>query len=165
MNANYVQGFSSAKNSIQSTASQTLPTSSPSFDGLLQEFSGADKLTFEESAADLYEWLSLVRLGSPRVEFGDNADPYLSRYQVPMSPDGPQTLKLRRVTWRGFMPSTWAHATLATVLREVPFKSWLAFSTTTFSKGTTASDNAECTFFRPPNSGGQYILWDVRRDG
>ncbi|PKS05078.1 hypothetical protein jhhlp_008445 [Lomentospora prolificans] len=165
MNSNYVKEYSPTKVVVQPTSSSTLPTSSPSFDGLLKDLAGCDKIEFEETAADFYEWLSLIRLDSPRVEFDDGIDPYLSRYQIPRCPEGPQTCKLRRVTWQGFMPSTWARTALAEILREVSFKSWLAFSTTTFSKGSMTSENAECTFFRPPNSGGQYILWEVRRDG
>jgi len=164
MKIDFLKASSATKVAIQPSSSPTLITSSPSFEGLLQELASCDKLEFEETAADLYEWFSLVRLDSPRVEFGDEIDPYLSRYEVPRSSDGAQTCKLRRVTWKGFMSATWARTALAEIVASLPFKSWLVFSTTSFSKGTTARDNAECTFFRPPSSGGQYILWEVRRD-
>ncbi|KFG86630.1 putative ribonuclease P protein subunit p40 [Metarhizium anisopliae] len=42
----------------------------------------ADHAGLEERGTDLYEWLSLVRLESARVEPDDNIDPYLSRYCV-----------------------------------------------------------------------------------
>ncbi|KAL7936423.1 ribonuclease P 40kDa subunit domain-containing protein [Trichoderma chlorosporum] len=42
-----------------------------------------DREALEYSATEMYEWLSLVRLESPRVEEGDTIDPYLSRYSPP----------------------------------------------------------------------------------
>lgn len=138
-----------------------LQTSVPSFEGLTADLT-APNPTFEELATDLYEWLSLVRLSSPRVKAGDAIDPYLSSYQVPRSPDDgpPLAADLRMVSWRGFIPPSWVRDTLARVLVEVPSKSWVSFSATSFSKGK--GDNTECTFFRPPNSGGQYLLWEMR---
>lgn len=123
---------------------------------------------FAELATDLYEWLSLVRLSSPRVEVGDAIDPYLSSYRVPsFSEDGDdeeqaRTSRLRRVTWRGFIPPTWVRDALAAILRAVPARSWLALSATSFAKGV--GEDAETTFFRPMESGGQYLLWEIRRD-
>ncbi|KAK5996616.1 hypothetical protein PT974_01953 [Cladobotryum mycophilum] len=42
-----------------------------------------DQEGLEEIATDIYEWLSLVRLESPRVTANDSIDPYLSRGSYP----------------------------------------------------------------------------------
>ncbi|KAM0449968.1 hypothetical protein ACHAO4_006845 [Trichoderma viride] len=42
-----------------------------------------DRESLEYSATEMYEWLSLVRLESPRIVTGDTIDPYLSRYSPP----------------------------------------------------------------------------------
>ncbi|KAH8177755.1 ribonuclease P 40kDa (Rpp40) subunit domain-containing protein [Sarocladium implicatum] len=47
-----------------------------------------DRPAMEAAAADLYEWLSLVRLDSPRIQTGDSIDAYLSRYDAPDAATG-----------------------------------------------------------------------------
>jgi len=48
------------------------------------------------------------------------------------------------------------------VITALPAKSsWFSFSTTTFSRGMT-DDNSECTILRPPNSPGEYLMWEVK---
>lgn len=79
-----------------------------------------------------------------------------------MPGEEPQASRLRKVTWRGFIPPTWVRDTLATVLVAAPSKSWLALSATAFAKGV--GEGGECMFLRPANSGGQYLLWEIRRD-
>ncbi|SPO04128.1 uncharacterized protein DNG_06811 [Cephalotrichum gorgonifer] len=145
-------------------ASGPLQIATPPLEDLAADFT-APNPDFEELATDLYEWISLIRLSSPRVEASDAIDPYLSSYQVPRCEDGPpQTTTLRKVSWRGFIPPSWVRDTLAKVLVEAPSKSWLSFSATSFGKGAGAGDDGECTFFRPPSSGGQYLFWEIRRD-
>ena len=43
---------------------------------------------FDEHVADIFEWLSLLSLESPRILSADTIDPYLSRYEVPGSDAG-----------------------------------------------------------------------------
>lgn len=139
--------------------SPTLNVNTPPLSSLTTALTSS-RPDFDEAAAELYEWLSLVRLSSPRVEVGDSIDPYLSGYRVPG--DAPAPSRLRRVSWRGFISPTWVRDTLSRVLVDAPSRSWLSLSATAFGKGP--GDTAECTFFRPPDSGGQYLLWEIRRD-
>ncbi|CAK7217308.1 hypothetical protein SCUCBS95973_003104 [Sporothrix curviconia] len=130
---------------------------------------GSDRLETEEAVVELYEWLSLVRLGSPRVEAADTIDQYLSRYSVPSS--GGETSEtpvgdLCTLRWRGFFSPTWACQTLLDALVAMPFSpsanAWLAMSVSGFatSMGLTG-DSAECTFFRPSDTPREYLLWEV----
>ena len=60
----------------------------------------------EDWAVEMHEWLSLVALRSPRVEAGDDIDPYLCRYQVPGT-EAAEVYDLVSVTWNGFLPGSW----------------------------------------------------------
>lgn len=113
---------------------------------------------FEDFTTELYEWLSLVRLESPRILTGDQIDPYLSRYEVP---GGGQQTKICKISWQGFFPPSWSHRTLMDLVMVLPPKSWFCFSTTTFSKGL-AGDNSECTVLRIPESRGEFLVWEVK---
>ncbi|KAK3990862.1 ribonuclease P 40kDa subunit-domain-containing protein [Cladorrhinum sp. PSN332] len=113
---------------------------------------------FEYFTTDLYEWLSLVRLQSPRILANDQIDPYLSRYQVP---EGGQNTKICRISWQGFFSPSWSHQTLMDLVTVLPYKTWFSFSTTTFSKGLTG-ENSECTVLRIPDSRGEFLLWEVK---
>ncbi|KAL2267078.1 hypothetical protein VTJ83DRAFT_4355 [Remersonia thermophila] len=112
----------------------------------------------EDYATELYEWLSLVRLQSPRVHVGDQIDPYLSRYQVP---EGAEAGKVCRISWQGFLAPSWTRQTLIEILLAFPHTAWFSFSATTFTKGF-AGDNAECTLHRLPDSKGEYLMWEVK---
>ena len=61
---------------------------------------------FEEWALDIYEWLSLVAIGSPRVLADDSVEPYLSRYQVPGA-DPENAFEMVALMWRGVIPCKW----------------------------------------------------------
>jgi ribonucleases P/MRP protein subunit RPP40 len=134
---------------------------------------GSDRLETEEAVTELYEWLSLVRLGSPRIQAADNIDPYLSRYQVPVSSDDDATAPsddICTIRWRGFFSPTWACETLLGVLIAMqsssssssPSRPWLAMSVSGFSSSIgPAGDSAECTFFRPADAPREFLLWDV----
>lgn len=79
-----------------------------------------------------------------------------------MPGEDPGAGAVRTVSWRGFIPGQWARDTLVKVLVAAPGRSWVGFSATAFGKG--GGDEAEVTFFRPPESGGEYLLWETRRD-
>jgi len=125
--------------------------------------SGNDRSASEEFATDLYEWLSLIRLGSPRIEADDQIDPYLSCYQIPGDSEHHGVSSLCKLTWKGFFPSLWAREMLADVILSLPLKTWFAMGMSTFasSKGL-AGDGAECTIMRPPNAAGEFLLWEVK---
>ena len=67
----------------------------------------------EEEALDILEWLGMLTLRSPRINSGDDIDPYLSRYAVPNSrnPDDSGAAAVAgnmvSVRWHGFIPATW----------------------------------------------------------
>ena len=115
------------------------------------------KEDFKDFSTEIYEWLSLVRLQSPRVQRGDQIDPYLSRYRLP---EGSEPNNLCTITWQGFISPAWCRKTLLDIVDTLPPKGWFAFSTTTFSKGLVG-DNTECTILRLPNSSGEYLMWEV----
>ncbi|KAL2143784.1 hypothetical protein VTI28DRAFT_9999 [Corynascus sepedonium] len=140
--------------SISEVINAMMPGLSPSASFLSSD--GRDD--FEDFSTSVYEWLSLIRLQSPRVEVGDQIDPYLSRYNIP---EGGGEGKVCRISWQGFMGPSWSRQTLIDVLIALPHKAWFSFSTTTFSKGLTGG-NAECTILRTPNSSGEYLMWEVK---
>ncbi|KAK3953427.1 ribonuclease P 40kDa subunit-domain-containing protein [Pseudoneurospora amorphoporcata] len=143
-----------AEPSVLQNIDAVLPTLTPPVDAMGPE--GRDEL--EYFSTDLYEWLSLVRLQSPRVLVGDQIDPYLCRYQVPG--DGQQS-KICKVTWQGFLAPSWCRQTLLNLVAGLPSKTWFSFSTTTFSKGM-AGDNSEVALFRPQGASGEYVMWEIK---
>ncbi|KAK3323679.1 ribonuclease P 40kDa subunit-domain-containing protein [Cercophora scortea] len=117
-----------------------------------------DREEFEYFSTELYEWLSLVRLQSPRVQPKGQIDPYLCRYQVPG--DG-QTSNICKISWQGFLSPAWARHALVDIIAALPPKTWFSFSTTTLPKGL-AGDNSEVAVFRPPGSPGEYLMWEIK---
>ncbi|KAI0421113.1 ribonuclease P 40kDa subunit-domain-containing protein [Xylaria grammica] len=114
-----------------------------------------------ERAAEIYEWLSLVRLESPRVKLCDKIDPYLSTYTVPGDPSNNSEGQLCKISWQGFIPPSWAADTLAELIRALPPKAWFSFSTTPFTRAAIGL-SADCTIMRPPNCPGEYVLWEIK---
>ncbi|KAI0869467.1 ribonuclease P 40kDa subunit [Hypoxylon argillaceum] len=112
-------------------------------------------------STEVYEWLSLVRLESPRVNLGDNIDPYLSTYSVPGDPSKNNEGQLCKISWQGFIPPGWAANTLAELIKTLPPKAWFSFSTTPFTR-VAMGNGADCTIMRPPSSPGEYVLWEIK---
>lgn len=123
-----------------------------------------DRPGLEDFATETYEWLSLVRLQSPRVAAGDNIDPYLSRYQIPGDFDAPpHAAKVCKITWQGFFTSSWVRSVLINTLTALPSRAWFSLSATSFAMGMTG-DSSEVAFLRPPESPDHYLLWEIRSD-
>lgn len=116
---------------------------------------------YEEFATDIYEWLSLLRLESPRILSSDNIDPYLSRYRVPGGSEARQPDSVCMISWQGFLSSAWARKTLVDVILALPAKTWFSFNATTFSSGMIA-ESSEFTLIRPPESPREYFVWEVK---
>ncbi|KAI0553415.1 ribonuclease P 40kDa subunit [Xylaria curta] len=112
-------------------------------------------------ATEIYEWISLVRLESPRVKLLDNIDPYLSTYTIPGDPSENEEARLCKVSWQGFIPPDWVVSTLAELIKTLPPKAWFSLSTTPFSR-VAIGYGADCTIVRPPSSPGEYVLWEIR---
>lgn len=124
-----------------------------------------DRPGLEDYATETYEWLSLIRLQSPRVAAGDNIDPYLSRYQTPTPLDSasPSHDKICKITWQGFFTPAWVRSVLITALVALPSRAWFSLSATSFSKGLVG-DSTEVVFLRPPESPGHYLFWEIKGD-
>ncbi|KAJ0313132.1 hypothetical protein COL5a_003983 [Colletotrichum fioriniae] len=137
---------------------QTPPLSLP-----LDVIQNGDRPGLEDFATETYEWLSLIRLQSPRVKTGDSIDPYLSRYRVPGDSDTPSHAKVCKISWQGFFTSQWVRSVLINALFAMPSRTWFSLNATSFSKGM-AGDSTEVAFFRPPESPGHYLFWEIKGD-
>lgn len=120
-----------------------------------------DRDEYEDFATNIYEWLSLLRLESPRILSGDDIDPYLSRYRAPGDSQDQQPAALCKISWQGFLSSAWARKTLVDLILALPAKTWFSFSATTFSSGMIA-ESADFTFLRPPESPREYFGWEIK---
>ncbi|KAH8649943.1 ribonuclease P 40kDa subunit-domain-containing protein [Xylariales sp. PMI_506] len=118
------------------------------------------RMELEEFSTGIYEWISLLRLNSPRVEVADTIDPYLSRYAIPGDPESVEKATVCKVSWQGFMATTWSRKTLADIVLTLSSRSWFTLSVTASGKGS-GGKSTECTFLRPPNSPGEFFLWDI----
>lgn len=114
-----------------------------------------------EFASEVYEWLSLLRLRSPRVSSADSVDPYLSRYRPPGEPGQWPVARLVTVVWDGLLPPCLARNLLVETILALPAQSWFSISVSAFPRGFSG-DTAETTFLRPPGSPSEYLLWDIR---
>ncbi|OBT40204.1 hypothetical protein VE00_08730 [Pseudogymnoascus sp. WSF 3629] len=119
---------------------------------------------FGEFAADLYEWLSLISLESPRVDVNDQIDPFLSRYTSPPSdkPEG-ENQALVKVIWKGFMSSSWAHKTFVSAVLAATTKSWFSFSVSGFPDSLPATSR-DCTISKIPGPSSEFMLWEVEHN-
>ncbi|ROV89802.1 hypothetical protein VSDG_08586 [Cytospora chrysosperma] len=128
---------------------------------------GSDMISSTEAqdipdfASEIYEWLSLVRLQSPRVLPTDSIDPYLSRYQIPGEPGQQTSSRLCTVTWEGFLPPHFARQLLVDAILALSSRTWFSVAVSSFSKGFSG-DASESTFLRQPDSPGEYLLWDIK---
>jgi len=139
---------------VSSPIETSLPVLKPAVEALVP----TGREDFESLSTELYEWLSLIRLESPRISPGDDIDPFLSRYKVPSSH---RPAFVRKVSWTGFLAPTWSQKLLIDVVTALPSRTWFSLSTTTFPKGV-AGENSECSMLRPPDSNGEYLMWEVK---
>ncbi|KAI1071157.1 hypothetical protein LB507_009650 [Fusarium sp. FIESC RH6] len=140
-------------------ASQDLAVLQPNLDVDPEVLAENDREALEYFATESYEWLSLIRLASPRVKPRDSIDPYLSRYCVPG--DKAQETKIRKISWEGFMSTQWLHGLLMDVLAVCPSGTWFSLGATCFSKSIPGTSD-ELTILRPPNAAGKYLMWEIK---
>ena len=150
--------YSSAHQTCTPEILQDIDAIQPPFESVLASIATGDKDDLESFSTEIYEWLSLVRLESPRVQAGDHIDPYLSRYRVV---EGGTPTKICKISWNGFISPSWCRQTLIEVIAAVSSKTWFSLSTTTFAKGI-AGDASECTFLRSPGLTSEYLMWEVK---
>lgn len=112
-----------------------------------------------EMATELYEWLSLVRLGSPRILPGDNIDPYISRYSLPECQGG-QTA-VQRISWEGLLSSSWVSDLASALFETCPAESWVAISATDVAT-SGLSGRGEVVILKQPGKDMEYLMWDIK---
>jgi ribonuclease P/MRP protein subunit RPP40 len=119
---------------------------------------------FNDFAIDIYEWLSLISLNSPRVDANDRIDPFLSRYSPP-SPDVPDTQieSLVKVSWEGFFPGSWAYQALVQVLLAAPSKFWFSYAVSGFND-SISKGSRDCTILKTSGPSREFLLWEVEQN-
>jgi len=123
-----------------------------------------DEDDFGAFATDIYEWLSLIQLESPRVDVKDRIDPFLSRYRPPASdnPSG-EAETLMRISWEGFFSPSWAHKTFVQAVLAATTKSWFAYVVSGFPESLPAGSR-DCTILKIPGPSSEYMLWEVEQN-
>jgi len=114
-------------------------------------------------SVDIYEWLALLSLDSPRLDLDDHTDPFLSRYAPPTAV-GPDHLvkKVVKITWEGFLSPSWAHVSfLQAVLAATP-TTWFSFAVCGFND-SLGTESRDCTILKLPGASKEYMLWEVGR--
>ncbi|PVI08445.1 hypothetical protein DM02DRAFT_548743 [Periconia macrospinosa] len=72
-----------------------------------------------EDTLDLYEYLQMLSLASPRVSAHDSVDPHLSRYEVPTLVSAkPRTRNMVRVRWQGLISPQFVREVFLMVRKE-----------------------------------------------
>lgn len=112
----------------------------------------------EEYATDIYEWLSLARLQSPRIASNDDIDTYLSRYRVPNRSES--DIDMWKVSWSGFIDPTWFRELLIGMMKGCPAQSWFSLTALGFERGL-AQTGAETTVMRLPGAAGEFMMWEI----
>lgn len=103
---------------------------------LQDEFDAND----QDTPTELLEWLSLAMSKSPRVNTGDQVDPYLSRYRVPGTDDETDTAttntkELCRIRWHGLIPTSVVQ-TIVIAAMKADGSTWFGLRTRAFNSKT-----------------------------
>lgn len=112
----------------------------------------------QDYAVETYEWLSMIQLGSPRIDPKDKIDSFLSRYTPPG--DSITNCNLVKVTWRGFLSPSWVHKMFVDLLLAVPREAWFVCSVASFGEGVLENCK-DCTILRLPDAPNEYVLWEM----
>ncbi|KAF4460820.1 ribonuclease P MRP subunit POP1 [Fusarium albosuccineum] len=131
----------------------------PNLDVDPEVLASSDREGLEYFATDCYEWVSLIRLGSPRVEQNDSIDPYLSRYSVPG--DANSKAKVCKLSWQGFISAQWLRSLLLDILVTCPSGAWFSLNATSFSRSVPGNSN-DLTILRPSAAAGKYLMWETK---
>lgn len=113
----------------------------------------------QDTAAELYEWISLVRLQSPRILHKDSLDAYISRYSVPDCPPG--NTRVGHISWDGLLSSSWVSTMASALMASCPEASWFAISATDAVAGGLGG-KSEITVLKPPGQNSRFLMWDVK---
>jgi ribonuclease P/MRP protein subunit RPP40 len=116
---------------------------------------------FSNHAEEIYEWLSLIALESPRVSVDDCIDPFLSRYSPPLrAGETNQESELVKITWEGFISPSWAHRAFIQSLRAATPNMWFSLAVSGFSESLSTASR-DTTILRLPGFASDYMLWEV----
>jgi ribonuclease P/MRP protein subunit RPP40 len=113
---------------------------------------------FEDYAVEIHEWLSLIQLNSPRINFEDKIDPFLSRYSPPG--ESFSSGSLIKLTWQGFISPAWAHKTFVQIILAAPRNAWFVCSVASFGEGSMENCK-DCTILKLPDAPNEYVLWEI----
>lgn len=113
---------------------------------------------FEDYAVETLEWLSLVQLGSPRIDPDDKIDPFLSRYVPPG--DSYTSCNVVKIKWEGFLSPSWAHKTFSQILVAIPREAWCAYYVAGFREGPLG-ESKQCTILKLAEAPNEYMLWEI----
>ncbi|ODA76654.1 hypothetical protein RJ55_07925 [Drechmeria coniospora] len=102
--------------------------------------SQGNRPAFEDTAMNLYEWLSLIRLQSPRITASDTIDP-----------------------WKGFINARWLRRLVTDILTKCPQSEWFAVSATAFSNNF-AGGSKDLTMLCPSEGATEYLMWEANSD-
>ncbi|UNI19206.1 Ribonuclease P [Purpureocillium takamizusanense] len=121
--------------------------------------SNGDRQALEGAAADLYEWLCLVRLQSPRTAIDDKIDPYLSRYKAPAGDVGTThgSINVCLIRWQGLISPHWFRGLVTDVIGVRAPAQWFSASATGFANDIAGTGN-DLTLLCPSKSKGEYLM-------
>ncbi|KAI9851447.1 MAG: hypothetical protein M1838_003636 [Thelocarpon superellum] len=144
----------------------------------------AGKPSFDEHMTDIFEWLSLVSLRSPRIDASDTVDPYLSRYEVPGSEEA-KSARVVLLRWRGLLSARWITELWLTslrLIRKARPESWFAINVYSLGSGSPNGVNgyailrlpsparsadgppyigANASLPLPPPSPDSFVVWEM----
>ncbi|KAG6070719.1 hypothetical protein E4U15_007849 [Claviceps sp. LM218 group G6] len=123
-------------------------------------FMDTGRLDTQEIGLCVYEWLSLLKLGSPRVQYGDDVDTFLSRYRV-ASKDREQ-VRICRISWVGLIGTTWFQNLVRDVMTANATEGWLSFSSNSFYDVSLSGTGSELVMLRPSTKEDQYLMWRLQ---
>ena len=70
----------------------------------------------QETVYDLFEYVDLLSLCSPRVQKTDDVDSFISRYAVPDVSDDTHSCSVRILTWTGLISRQWIQQLLSKLM-------------------------------------------------
>jgi ribonuclease P/MRP protein subunit RPP40 len=145
------------RKTISPITSQVLKASIPSLKPPtdLNSAYGAD---FEDYAVEIYEWLSMILLESPRVDASDNVDPFLCRYSPPG--DSYNQGNIVKITWRGFLSSIGVQKLFIQLLLALPKDVWFAYNVADFSTDLLVEGKSTMVLMLPDTQN-EFVLWDI----
>jgi ribonucleases P/MRP protein subunit RPP40 len=116
---------------------------------------------FGNYAEEIYEWLSLIALESPRLSVDDCVDPFLSRYSPPLrAGQANQGLELVKISWEGFISPSWAHRAFIQGLQAATPDMWFSFAVSGFSE-SLSTESTDTTILKLAGFASDYMLWEV----